>query len=186
MNNEMAYLLGMITGNGEIQRSLTETTISIDVPHKKLETEFQKDVGIYVKASITDIRQILEPLLWLEQYLKDKYKGYEIITLDTSQERLDRALKRYDIINDMATGVDIQIDVLGIARKKNNVKLFFIEAKKTKLTLRDLGQLWAYCKLIDPEEAFLFSSAGLGSLNKLVQSFRREPPEKRNIKTLQI
>lgn len=29
-------------------------------------------------------------------------------------------------------------------------------------------------KLIDPEEAFLFSSAGLGSLNKLVQSFRRE------------
>lgn len=119
--------------------------------------------------------ELYEPMrVWLEQYLKDKYKGYEIITLDTSQERLDRALKRYDIINDMATGVDIQIDVLGIARKKNNVKLFFIEAKKTKLTLRDLGQLWAYCKLIDPEEAFLFSSAGLGSLNKLVQSFRRE------------
>ncbi|CDE53494.1 putative uncharacterized protein [Roseburia sp. CAG:303] len=63
MNNEMAYLLGMITGNGEIQRGTTTTTISIDVPHKKLETEFQKDVGIYLKASITDIRQILEPLL---------------------------------------------------------------------------------------------------------------------------
>lgn len=63
MNNEMAYLLGMITGNGEIQRGVTETTISIEVPHKKLETEFQTDVGIYVKASITDIRQILEPLL---------------------------------------------------------------------------------------------------------------------------
>lgn len=56
MNTEMAYLLGMITGNGEIQRGMTATTISIDVPHKKLETEFQKDVGIYVKASITDIR----------------------------------------------------------------------------------------------------------------------------------
>ena len=63
MNTEMAYILGMITGNGEIQRGATTTTISIDVPHKKLETEFQKDVGIYVKASITDIRQILEPLL---------------------------------------------------------------------------------------------------------------------------
>lgn len=63
MNNEMAYLLGMITGNGEIQRGVTTTTISIDIPHKKLETEFQRDVGIYVKASITDIRQILEPLL---------------------------------------------------------------------------------------------------------------------------
>lgn len=63
MNVEMAYLLGMITGNGEIQRGNTETTISIDIPHKKLETEFQNDVGIYVRASITDIRTVLEPLL---------------------------------------------------------------------------------------------------------------------------
>lgn len=119
--------------------------------------------------------ELYEPMrCWLEQYLKDNYKGYEIITVDTSQERLDRALTKYDIVNEMATGVDIQIDVLGIARKKNIVKLFFIEAKKTKLTLRDLGQLWAYCKLVDPEEAFLFSSAGLGSLNKLINSFRRE------------
>lgn len=63
INNEMAYLLGMITGNGEIQRGATTTTITIEVPHKKLETEFQKEVGIYVKASITDIREILEPLM---------------------------------------------------------------------------------------------------------------------------
>ena len=63
MNVEMAYLLGMITGNGVIQRGTNETTISIDIPHKKLETEFQHDVGIFVKASITDIRAVLEPLL---------------------------------------------------------------------------------------------------------------------------
>ena len=63
MNNEMAYLLGMVTGNGEIQRGVNETTVVIEIPHKKLETEFQKDVAIYVKASITDIRQVLEPLL---------------------------------------------------------------------------------------------------------------------------
>lgn len=63
MNVEMAYLLGMITGNGETQRGSAETTISIDIPHKKLETEFQNDVGIYVRASITDIRTVLEPLL---------------------------------------------------------------------------------------------------------------------------
>ena len=119
--------------------------------------------------------ELYEPMrLWLEQYLKDKYKGYEIITVDTSLERLDRALAKLDIVNEMANGVDIQIDVLGVARKKSVVKLFFIEAKKTKLTLRDLGQLWAYCKLVDPEEAFLFSFAGLGSLNKLINSFRRE------------
>jgi len=120
-------------------------------------------------------QELYEPMrCWLEQYLKDTYKGYDIVTADTSQERLDRALAKYGVVVEMANGVDIQIDVLGIARKKNITKLFFIEAKKTNLTLRDLGQLWAYCKLIDPEEAFLLSSAGLGSLNKLINSFRRE------------
>lgn len=119
--------------------------------------------------------ELYEPMrCWLEQYLKDNYKGYEIITEDTSQERLDRALAKHGIVYEMANGVDIQIDVLGIVRKKTVTKLFFIEAKKTRLTLRDLGQLWAYCKLVDPEEAFLFSSAGLGSLNKLINSFQRE------------
>lgn len=118
---------------------------------------------------------LYEPMRsWLEQYLKDKYKGYEVIALDTSQERLERALSRYGIVFETAIGVDIQIDVLGIAKKNQDIKLFFIEAKKTKLTLRDLGQLWAYCKLIDPEEAFLLSSVGLGSLNKLLNSFVRE------------
>lgn len=63
MNVEMAYLLGMITGNGEVQRGPTETTVSIEIPHKKLETEFQHNVSVYVKASMTDIRQMLEPLL---------------------------------------------------------------------------------------------------------------------------
>ena len=63
MNIEMAYLLGMVTGNSEIQRGALETTVTIEIPHKKLATEFQNDVGVFVKASITDIRQLLEPLM---------------------------------------------------------------------------------------------------------------------------
>lgn len=119
--------------------------------------------------------ELYEPMCkWLEQYLKDKYKGHEIIVVDSHSERLDRALGKFGIVNEMANGVDIQIDVLGIARKQDKAKLFFIEAKKTKLTLRDLGQLWAYCKLVDPEEAFLLTSADLGSLRKILASFKRE------------
>lgn len=120
-------------------------------------------------------RELYEPMCnWLERYLKDKYKGYQIITADTHAERLDRALAKHKVTIEQSNGVDIQIDVLGIARKENATKLFFIEAKKTKLTLRDLGQLWAYCKLIDPEEAWLLSSQGLGSLRKLLFGFNRE------------
>ena len=118
---------------------------------------------------------LYEPMrVWLEQYVKDKYKKYEVISVDAHAERLDRVLAKYDIVREMANGVDIQIDVLAIAKKGTDIKLFFIEAKKTRLTLRDLGQLWAYCKLVDPDEAFLLSSADLGSLNKLLNAFRRE------------
>lgn len=63
MNTEMAYLLGMILGNGEIQRGVTSTTVTIDIPYKNLYTDDKKDVAIYVKASIVDIRSIVEPLL---------------------------------------------------------------------------------------------------------------------------
>ncbi len=112
---------------------------------------------------------------WLELYLRDKYKSSdEIIVVDAHSERLDRVLRKYDIIQEEAIGVDIQIDVLGIVKKAGKVKLFFIEAKKTSLTLRDLGQLWAYCKLIDPEEAFLMTSADLGALNKLLKVYKRD------------
>lgn len=118
---------------------------------------------------------LYEPMrIWLEQYIKDKYKKHDVVAVDAHAERLDRVLAKYDIVNDMANGVDIQIDVLGMAKKGTDIKLFFIEAKKTRLTLRDLGQLWAYCKLVDPDEAFLLSSADLGSLNKLLNAFRRE------------
>jgi hypothetical protein len=63
MNTEMAYLLGMICGNGTIRRGDNETNISIDIPHKKQLTENGQDVLIYVKASIADIKNMLEPLV---------------------------------------------------------------------------------------------------------------------------
>ncbi len=63
MNVEMSYLIGMILGNGEIQRGTTTTTITIDIPYKNLYTDDMKDVKIYVKASIVDIRSIVEPLI---------------------------------------------------------------------------------------------------------------------------
>ena len=119
--------------------------------------------------------ELYEPMrIWLHNYLSDKYKNHEIITVDAHNERLDKVLARFGIINDTAIGIDIQIDVLGIVRKNRSIKIFFIEAKKTSLTLRDLGQLWAYCKLIDPDEAFLLTYADLGSLSKLLYTFKRE------------
>jgi hypothetical protein len=63
MNTEMSYLLGMICGNGEIKRGNSNTIFSIEIPHKKLKTDDFQDIKLYVKASITDIRTITEPLI---------------------------------------------------------------------------------------------------------------------------
>ena len=57
----MSYLIGMILGNGEIQREKSETTVTIDIPYKNLYTDDLKDIAIYVKASVVDIRSIVEP-----------------------------------------------------------------------------------------------------------------------------
>lgn len=63
MNNQMAYLIGMILGNGEIQRNQRDTTITIEIPHKNLRDDEGLEVSIYVKSSLADIRNVIEPLI---------------------------------------------------------------------------------------------------------------------------
>ena len=111
---------------------------------------------------------------WLELYLNDKYKGYEIITTyEGSVQKLDVVLQKYNVDEPMAKGLDIEVDVIGILKKGDEHKLVFVEVKNTYLNLNNLGQLWGYCQLINPEEAFLVSPAGLGSLTKVLFDFNR-------------
>ncbi|MBO4690293.1 MAG: hypothetical protein J5621_05410 [Paludibacteraceae bacterium] len=113
--------------------------------------------------------------LWLHGYLSDKYRGADIITIDSHARTLDVYLEEYGIIDQYpeTVGLDIQIDVLGIIKRVRQADIVFIEAKKTQLNLHDLGQLWAYCKLCSPAEAFLLSSGGMGSLNKIFNNLHR-------------
>lgn len=118
--------------------------------------------------------ELYEPMrAWLQVYLEDRYKSHRITTIDAHASSLDSVLSAYNVDPGLAIGLGIQIDVLGIAQRAHSSKLFFIEAKKTSLTIRDLGQLWAYCKLIEPQEAFLFSSLSLGTLDRLLNGFHR-------------
>lgn len=137
--------------------------------------------------------ELYEPMRkWLQQYLEDKYNGATIITVDSHARTLDLYLEEYGVIDHypQTIGLDIQIDVLGIVIKNKKPQIFFIEAKKTQLNLHDLGQLWAYCKLCDPAEAFLLSSVGLGSLNKILNNLARtdllEFGDGRSIKKMQV
>lgn len=122
---------------------------------------------------------LYEPMRkWLQQLLIDKYKHRkcEIDVVDSHAVALDTVLEKYGVVSSypQAVGLDIQIDVLGIVKLSHSTDLFFIEAKKTDLNLHDLGQLWAYCKLINPSGAYLLSSKGLGSLSKILLNLGRE------------
>lgn len=63
MNTQMAYLIGMILGNGEVQRKPDATTITIELPHKNLIDDEGREVAVYVKSSLADIRNVIEPLI---------------------------------------------------------------------------------------------------------------------------
>jgi hypothetical protein len=134
---------------------------------------------------------LYEPIRkWLQRYLEDHYKNSKVIVVNSHNQRLDKVLLQNDIQCDVAVGIDIQIDVLGIIKKADKYKLFFVEAKAARLTLRDLGQLWAYVKLINPEEAFLITSENLGSLDKILKVFKKEDMldfgDGRKIKKIQV
>lgn len=119
-------------------------------------------------------KELYRPMAnWLNLYLSSKYVGWEITTMITDNTYLDIALRSQNITLDSAIGLGIQIDVLGIAKRDNEYKLFFIEAKKTPLSIRDYGQLLGYCRLINPEEAFLFSSIEWGGVGTMVKVLGR-------------
>ncbi|MEW5896179.1 MAG: hypothetical protein AB1668_00670 [Nanoarchaeota archaeon] len=62
LNPEIAYLLGMIVGKGQVIRGNKETEVIIDIPHKNLVVEGE-DTQQSIKASLLDIVGRLRPLV---------------------------------------------------------------------------------------------------------------------------
>ena len=95
MNAQMAYLLGMIMGNGEVQRRSDTTTITIDIPHKNLRDDEGREVSIYVKASLTDIRNIIEPLLGNSLPITQGDRSTQISFTKSNQDYTMREIMRF-------------------------------------------------------------------------------------------
>lgn len=95
MNTEMAYLLGMILGNGEIQRDNNQTRITIDIPHKNLYTDDLKDVRVYVKASTVDIRSIVEPLIGHNLTVTQTKRSTILTFVKSNEEYITREILRF-------------------------------------------------------------------------------------------
>lgn len=65
LNPDIAYLLGMIVGKGEVVRGNFETKIIISIPHKNLTIE-GRNIQLSVKASLLDVVGRLKPLIGVD------------------------------------------------------------------------------------------------------------------------
>ena len=90
----MAYLLGMILGNGEIKREASKTRVTIDIPHKNMITDDGKDAAIYVRASLIDIEDIIRPLVGTEVMHNPGKRSTQISFEKNNDEYVMRELLR--------------------------------------------------------------------------------------------
>ena len=134
MNTEMAYMLGMILGNGEIQRGPTTTTVTIDIPYKNLYTDDFKDVAIYVKASVVDIRSIVEPLIGHVLAVSESRNSTKLSFSKPNEEYVIREMLR----------------LIGGGRHHStmrmNPELFDITADQKKALLRGIADVTGYIR----------------------------------------
>lgn len=95
MNAQMAYLIGMILGNGEVQRKSNETTITIELPHKNLLDDEGREVSIYVKSSLADIRTIIEPLIGFSMPISQSKRATQISFTKSNEDYAMREILRF-------------------------------------------------------------------------------------------
>lgn len=95
MNVQMAYLIGMVLGNGEVQRTPNKTTITIDIPYKNLKDDSGLEVSVYVKASLVDIRAIIEPLVGRELIITENRHSTQLSFTKYNEDYTMRELLRF-------------------------------------------------------------------------------------------
>lgn len=95
LNADIAYLLGMIVGKGEIKRGEKYTQVIINIPHKNLSIE-NENTQQSIKSSLLDIINRLQPLIGAD--LKTDTSNNQIATLYFSKDNEDfliRSLNAY-------------------------------------------------------------------------------------------
>ena len=134
MNIEMAYLVGLILGNGEVQQGSVNTTISIEIPYKNLYTDDLKDIAVYVKASVDDIRSILQPLIGNALTVTGNPHSTLLTFVKPNNEYIVREILR----------------LIGCGRHHStmrmNGELFSIKTDEKKSLLRGIGDATGYIR----------------------------------------
>lgn len=134
MNTQMAYLIGMILGNGEVQRKSDTTTVTIEIPHKNLKDDVGLEISIYVKSSLADIRSIIEPLIGHSLPLTQTKRATQISFTKSNEDYTMREIMRF-----IGNGVHH-------ATMTMNDDLFNISTDEKKELLRGIADVTGYIR----------------------------------------
>ena len=134
MNGQMAYLIGMILGNGEIQRRNDTTTITVELPHKNLLDDDGCEVSVYVKSSLTDIRNIVEPLIGYSLPISQTKRATQFSFTMSNSNYIMREILRF-----IGNGVHHSTMTM-------NDELFNITTDEKKELLRGIADVTAYIR----------------------------------------
>ena len=100
---------------------------------------------------------------WLENYLKSIYSkthNIEIVIPSSNFSKIsNEKLKKIDGY----TSFDFHTDLLGILenKKNNNVELVILNRSTSAVSLKEIGEMNCYSKLIKPKHCFIASLKGL-------------------------
>jgi hypothetical protein len=114
---------------------------------------------------------------WLEGFLRQRHPRSKVIVKDASRQPVYRVLRKLQLPglpSDWGSW-DIRADVLGIVSGKASTRLAIVECKNTEITLSHLSQLLGYCRVAQPEYAFILSPSGASDmLKRLLQTYGRK------------
>ena len=117
-----------------------------------------------------------EVIEWLRRILIQKFKRSKILVYDTSKFKLHNFLYRkkfHTFFPDYLT-YEIQVDITGLIKRGEKIKLVFIECKLRPISLKDIAQLLGYSKVANPHYSLIISPSGVSrSIEYLFESYRK-------------
>ena len=120
---------------------------------------------------------LYEPVrLWLKKVLKGRYRRMNVRVFDSHNIRLSRLINDLGFQNQFPqfNAWDVRVDVTGIVSNGKVGYIAFVECKIKQLTLRDVGQLLGYSRVVNPILSVLTSPASpTDPLITLLQDYGR-------------
>jgi len=116
-------------------------------------------------------------MVWLEQFLSERFKRRRITVRDTSKQPLKRVLQDEGLSPSNKPEwqtYDVRVDITGLIVKQTAVDIALIECKNKPIALRDVSQLLGYSRVVLPIYACILSPAGVSSdVTSLLKTYNR-------------